>query len=210
VKNKILWPVVLILVFAASRWPGLMPQNFSAAYALAYCAGLYLPRRLAWVPLVVLMATDLGLTFLCYHRDHYSLGQFFLAQLPNYAAYTLLVGLGLALGGKRSWLILLSGGLLGAILFYLITNTASWLFIPQYAKTFAGWIQALTTGLPGYPTTWEFFRGTLFSGGIFSALFIGAMKFSDTTEEAKEEEETEEEETGEEPASLAPAAGEDN
>ena len=31
----------MLLVFALSRWPGLMPMNFSAAYALAFCAGLY-------------------------------------------------------------------------------------------------------------------------------------------------------------------------
>jgi hypothetical protein len=215
VKNKILWPVVLILVFAASRWLGLiphtyMPSNFSAAYALAYCAGLYLPRRLAWiVPLSVMMVTDLLLTFLYYHPDNYSLLDFFRDQLPNYAAYAVLIGLGVLLGGKRSWWTLLSGGIFGAILFYLITNTASWMTIPQYAKTLAGWIQALTRGLPGLPPTWEFFRGTLLSGGIFTAFFVGAMKLVESAEPAPAEEEAEEgEEAGEEPASLAPAAGE--
>jgi hypothetical protein len=211
VKNKILWPVVLILVFAASRWPGLMPRNFSAAYALAYCAGLYLPRRLSLgVALGVMVATDLALNFLYYRPDGYSLWLFFRGELPTCAAYAVLVWLGAVLGGKRSWLTLLSGGILGAFLFYLITNTAAWLSNPQYAKTLAGWIQALTTGLPGYPTTWEFFRGTLLSGGIFSALFIGAMKLVEATEAEKEEEEAEDEESGEEPASLAPATGEEN
>jgi len=73
---------------------------------------------------------------------------------------------------------LLGGGLLGAILFYLITNTASWFNDPGYAKTLAGWFQALTTGLPGYPSTWEFFRSTLLSGGLFTGLFVGAMKLT--------------------------------
>ena len=45
-----------------------------------------------------------------------------------------------------------------------------------YEKTLAGWLRALTTGMPGYPPTWEFFRGTLLSGGLFSGLFVGAMK----------------------------------
>jgi hypothetical protein len=76
-----------------------------------------------------------------------------------------------------------------------------------YAKTLAGWIRALTTGMPGYPPTWEFFRGTLLSGGLFSALFVGAMKLSEARDEApaKEEEESEAE-TGEAEPSLAPAA----
>jgi hypothetical protein len=67
----------------------------------------------------------------------------------------------------------------GAILFYLVTNTASWFNDSEYAKTLAGWIQALTTGRPDvHPTTWEFFRNTLLSGGIFTGLFVGAMKLT--------------------------------
>jgi hypothetical protein len=77
VKNKTLWPVVLILVFAFSRWPGAMPQNFSAAYALCFCAGLYLPRKLAWaLPLGVVLITDLFLTFGYYHLAGYTLANF--------------------------------------------------------------------------------------------------------------------------------------
>jgi hypothetical protein len=79
-----------------------------------------------------------------------------------------------------------------------------------YAKTLAGWIQALTTGRPGFPPTWEFFRSTLFSGGIFTGLFVGATKLSEALDDAPIEEEEEEEEsgaeTGEAEPSLVPAA----
>jgi hypothetical protein len=37
-------------------------------------------------------------------------------------------------------------------------------------------LQALTTGTPNYPSTWEFFRNTLLSGGLFTGLFVAAMK----------------------------------
>jgi hypothetical protein len=66
-----------------------------------------------------------------------------------------------------------------------------------YAKTLAGWIQAITTGLPGYPPTWEFFRNTLLSGGIFSGLFAGAMKLTEpstSSESSREKEEEKEKE----------------
>ena len=44
-------------------------------------------------------------------------------------------------------------------------------------QNFAGWIQALTTGRPDWhPTTWEMFRNTLLSGGLFTALFGVAAK----------------------------------
>jgi hypothetical protein len=182
-----------------------MPKNFSAAYALFFCAGLYLPRRLAWsLPLGVMVVTDLILTFGHYHHsDGYSLLQFARDQAPNYLAYAFLVGLGVFLGRKRSWGTLLGGGILGALLFYLVTNTASWMSL-DYPKTLAGWIQALTVGQPGYPSTWEFFRNTLLSGGIFSALFVGAMKLVEAAEPAPAREEAQEEQ--EEPAPLVPVA----
>jgi hypothetical protein len=213
VKSKIVWPVALILVFALSRWPGVMPQNFSAAYALFFCAGLYLPRRLAWtVPLGIIAVMDVALTFGFYHPPNYSFLQFVRDMAPNYAAYAVLIGLGRALGRRRAWGTLLSGGIFGAILFYFITNTASWLFL-AYPKTLAGWIQALTRGLPGYPPVWEFFRGTFLSGGIFSGLFVGAMKAVEDAETAPEKEAAEAEPEAEpeegQPA-LAPAANNAN
>jgi hypothetical protein len=203
VKSKVLWPAVFILLFVLSRWPGLMPRGFSAAYALCFCAGLYLPRRLAWsLPLGVILLTDLDLNFFYYHPEHYS----WLASVPGYAAYALLIGLGRMLGRKRSFLSLLSGGLLGAILFYLITNSISWLTDPGYQKTLADWFRALTVGKPGYPPTWEFFRGTFLSTGLFTGLFVGAMKMTEASEESPaEKKEPEEEESGEAEPSIAPA-----
>ncbi len=89
----------------------------------------------------------------------------------------MLIGLGKWFGRRASFLKLLLGGLLGAVIFYLVTNTLSWLQDPAYAKTIAGWIQALTTGrLDVQPTTWEMFRNTLLSGGLFTALFVAAEK----------------------------------
>src|SRR5450755_1560917 len=55
-------PLVFVALFAGSRIPGLLPLNFSAAYAFAFCAGVYFPRKKSWwLPLLVLLATDLAL-----------------------------------------------------------------------------------------------------------------------------------------------------
>jgi len=192
VKKKIWLPLALLAVFGISRWPGLMPQNFSAAYALVFCAGLYLPGAMGWwAPLVIMGAMDIVL-----HYVFYSAYPFSWSQLAGpEVAYVLMIGLGKWMGGKRPWWLLVGGGLAGAIVFYLITNAAAWLYLP-YEKTLTGLIQALTRGLPGYPPTWEFFRNTLLSGGIFTGLFVGAMKASEAMEEEKEEA-TEQEEEGE-------------
>jgi hypothetical protein len=39
--------LLLLALLALSRWPGLLPPNFSPVYALAFCSGVYLPGRLA-------------------------------------------------------------------------------------------------------------------------------------------------------------------
>ncbi len=173
-KRKNIFPLALMLVFALSRIPGMLPQNFSAAYALAFCGGLYFSGAMAWwLPLGALLVTDVSLNLFFYHEPVFS-GYMLLKTL----AFAGIVLLGRQFKPGMNFLRLLGGGVVGAVLFYLITNTASWFHNPGYAKTLAGWVQALTTGLPGYPPTWEFFRNTLISGGLFTGLFVGAMKLT--------------------------------
>lgn len=195
VKQKIGLPLLLLVVFALTRWPGVLPLNFSAAYALLFCAGVYFPRHLAWwLPMLTMLVTDVALNLFYYHTG--ALNPY---MLVNYAAYLGIVGLGRAFSGKPSFLRLVFGGVLGALLFYFITNTAAWLQNAGYARTLAGWLQALTTGLPGYPSTWEFFRNTLSSGGLFTALFVGAMKLGEEVEESETEEAEEKPDEAEQP-----------
>jgi len=206
VKKNIGWPLLFVAIFALSRWPGLLPNNFSAAYALVFCAGLYLPGKAGWIiPLALLAGSDLVIS-LVFYPHFFTWKHFALDQLPNYAAYAGLIALGRSLGRKRAWWLLLCGGVVGAMLFYLVTNTAAWLLLP-YAKTLAGWIQAMTAGQPGHPQTWEFFRNTLSSGGLFTGLFVGAMKMteSEAEEEADEpEEDAQPEEKEHEPVEAEP------
>ena len=84
-KRNVWLPVVLMIVFAITRWPGLMPPNFSAAYALVVCAGVYFRNRLGWwVPLGVMVLTDVVLNFFYYGPRGW--GGFQTYQLMNYAA----------------------------------------------------------------------------------------------------------------------------
>ena len=177
-------PCVFMLVAALSRWPGLFPPNFSAFYALAFCGGLYFRGQMAWwLPLGTLVVTDILLNALYYHEP--VLSAYMLVKTLSLVG---IVVLGRLFSPRMAWVKLVCGGLLGAVVFYLITNTASWLYNPAYAKTLTGWLQSLTTGIPGYPPTWTFFRNTLLSGGLFTGLFVGAMKLTEAPESAKEKE----------------------
>jgi hypothetical protein len=200
VKAKIILPILFVLVFALSRIPIPGLPGFSAAYALVFCAGVYFRGAMAWwLPLGIMVVTDAGLSI--YYHNKYGTPFFRPELLLNYAIYAGLIGMGKWFGKGASFWKLLFGGMFGAALFYFLTNTLSWLTDPSYSKTLTGWIQALFTGLPGYPPTWEFLRNTLLSSGVFTALFVGAAK---ATEESPAEKtagvrEPENEEAADEP-----------
>jgi uncharacterized protein DUF6580 len=180
-------PIVLMVAFACTRWPGLFPKewsNFSAAYALVFCAGVYFPKSLAWwLPLSTLVLSDIGLNLFYYHQPAMSR-----YMLVNYVMYAALIWLGRRHSPKDPLWRLITGGVAGTLLFFFVTNTVAWLQDDEYAKNFSGWLQALITGVPGWPPPWMFLRNSLLSGGLFTGLFAGAMKLSEAAESAREKE----------------------
>jgi hypothetical protein len=190
VNKKIVLPLLLMVVLACSRWPGVFPANFSAVYAVLFCAGLYFPGRMAWIlPLATLVVTDTVINFICYRNVDMSLWSMLGTMAPNYLAYVCILWIGRSLSDpKRSFAALLGGGILGAIVFYLLTNAIAWLTL-IYSKDVGGFIQALTRGFPEFPSTLTFFRNTLMSGGLFTALFVGAAKVMASAESAQEKRE---------------------
>jgi hypothetical protein len=188
-KRNIWLPVVLMIVFAITRWPGLMPPNFSAAYALVFCAGVYFRNRPGWlVPLGIMLLTDVVLNLFYYGPRGW--GGFQVYQLMNYLAYGAIFWLGRRFQPRARFLSLVCGGLVSAIFFYVITNTAAWVFNPfrnsEYDHSWESWLLAMTLGSKNWPDTWMFFRNTLLSSALFTALFVAAMKVSEHLESAEE------------------------
>ncbi len=198
--RKIWLPLVLMLVFAASRWPGMLPQNFSAAHALLFCAAFWLPGWMGWVlPLATIIVTDVLLNLF-----HYNEPVLASELISNWMILALFVVLAKWLAKRRSYGRVFLGMLLGALLFYLVSNTVSWMVNPAYAKTIAGWVQALTVGLPGFPPTWVFGLKSLLGTGLFTGLFAGAMKWSEALDATEPEPELDDEEEVETPSEPAP------
>ncbi len=146
-------------------------HNFAPVAAVALCGAVYLPRRIAAVlPIVMLFISDLVLNLFHYHQPIFTLD-----ILPRYAALGLISYMGFALRDRSNLPRLLGASFIGSIIFFIITNTGSWLYQPAYAKTAAGWFQAMTTGMPDYPSTWWFYRYTLISDLFFTFLFAMCM-----------------------------------
>ncbi len=175
-------PVALFLIFAATlvrvvppllhvqhEWMG----NFSPLASLVLCGAVFFPRRMAaLVPFIVLLVSDLVLNIFVYSAPILSweiVPRYFVFALIGVLAFNKREAL------RRHPLALLGTSLAASLLFYGATNTASWAGDPGYVKNFAGWIQALTTGVKGQPQTILFFRNSLLSDLFFTSLFMVCM-----------------------------------
>jgi hypothetical protein len=144
--------------------------NFAPVSAIAFCGAVFLPRRLTWaVPLGILLVSDLILNV------RYGVALLDFQILIRYIALAITVALGLRIRRSPHFFRILLGSLAASVIFYVTTNTASWAESPAYAKTVGGWIQALTTGVPGFPPTILFFRNTVLSDLLFTLLFVGCI-----------------------------------
>lgn len=149
-------------------------SNFAPMAAIALCGAAYFPSRFKFtVPLGALFVSDLILNY------YYGATLVDSHIFSRYIALVLVGLIGLALQNRASVKTLLPASLVGSTIFYLITNAASWLSDPGYAKNFAGLVQALTVGLPQYGATptWMFFRNTILSDLFFTLLFVACMNF---------------------------------
>jgi hypothetical protein len=171
--------VLLIVLAAGSRMFALqVPElgNFSPLMALTFCGGVYFRNRWMWlVPFVALMVSDL-------YIDHaYAVEYHYFWSVRGAVVRLLCFAAGVALGWlvsrRRSWATLAGGALASSLLFYVVTNTDSWLGDALYSRNAAGWWQALTVGHPEFPPTLYFFRNTLESDLLFTAVFALAMEF---------------------------------
>jgi len=145
-------------------------QNFAPVAAIALCGGAYLPRRMAFaVPLAAMLVSDIALNW------HYHAAVLSPEMISRYAALAGTVWIGIALRSRARLATLLPASALGSVIFYVVTNTSAWVTSPAYARTLAGWAQALTVGLPGYAPTWTFFRSSLISDLLFTSLFVFCM-----------------------------------
>jgi hypothetical protein len=136
------------------------PWNFSPLYAICiFGAAMFADRRLAFaLPLAALAIGDLGIGILA--RD--MAFAFYEEQPMVYLSYALLTATGLLLRENRSWFAVGGAGLLGAVVFFLVSNLGVWAFgqFHTYPPTFAGLMECYAAAIP-------FFRFTLISMAVF-------------------------------------------
>ena len=171
--------IVLVLAatwrIAAAHVPDL--ANFAPMMALTFCAAVYFRDKRTWlVPFAALLVSDLYLDY--HYASTYGETWHWPSAMVRIVCFALALPLGRFVAQRKNWLTLIGGALAGSVFFYLATNTDAWVRDPNYAKTAAGWWQALTIGRPEFPSTLFFFRNTLASDLIFTGLFALAMEYA--------------------------------
>lgn len=165
-STKLIIPILLIALGLIAR---LLPHpaNFAPIGAIALFSALYLPRKYALViPLVAMFISDIFIGF-------YSLP----IMLSVYSGFIIMGMIGLLVKrnnhssptGKKI-LNILSGTLVGSILFFLLTNLAVWAFGTMYTHTFSGLIQSYTMAIP-------FFKNSLLGDLFYCGIMIGGYEF---------------------------------
>jgi hypothetical protein len=157
--------------FRADLAPETLP-NFSPLMAAALCGAVFLPGLIGLIlPMAALLLSDALL------NAHYGVPILSVQLLWTLPCYLVAVGIGWMIRERRAGLWPIMGGtLLSSCFFYLVTNTGCWLGFAAYPQTLAGWVQALTVGLPGYEPTWMFFRNSLLGDVLFAALFVAVER----------------------------------
>ena len=158
-KNlEILIVITIILIGVGLR---LLPHspNFIPVGALALFGGFYFSKKIALIlPLSIMVISDI---FIGYYEPKL---MFFV-----YGSFILYVVLGIGLKKHKKWYTISCSAILGAILFFLITNFAVWAFTPWYAKTLSGIIQCYLMALP-------FLKNTLLADLFYVMIFFGAYE----------------------------------
>ena len=159
--------VGLLLVIGLSRHlPLSQPEwsNFSPVLAIILLSGASLRGGLSWLtPLCAVLVTDLFI------NPSYGASLLEPFMLVTLFSYLLVYLLGKRFRKSKSLVSLVGGGILGALLFHILTCGFAWLANPAYAKSVGGFVQALTLGEPGFPPAYLFLRNSLASAILFTA-----------------------------------------
>jgi hypothetical protein len=177
--------VLFFLVVAYRIAPGFLPAgaldallNFSPISAIALCGAVYFRGHSRWaLPLASLLVSDTILNLFVHNAPLFGV-----EMLMRYFAIGAASLLGMfvcnhcAMPLRNPALILSS--LASSFIFYITTNAASWVTNPQYPAGVDGLIQALTTGIPGYPSTLWFYRQTILGDLAFTALVAASVSIA--------------------------------
>lgn len=160
----VVFTVILVaaLIRLLPHWP-----NFTPIAAMALFAGTYFDRKqFAFaLPIAAMFISDLVIGL---HPN-----------MPAvYLGFAITVIIGMSIRNRVNVGSVMLASITSAVIFFLITNFASWLASPYYPQTAGGLMQCYIAGLVFFSDTtygFSFFMNDLLGTMFFSAAFYGAF-----------------------------------
>jgi len=165
--------IMLTVAVRVAIGVGQLPlANFMPLTAIAFSSSACLDRRHDWlVPVLMLVASDIVLNV---HYGEAAIGSWTIVSLLCLAVFACA---GRWVTSRRSVLLMVCGSLVCTIVFYFVSNTVCFVVSRDYPPGVAGWVQALTVGLPGYAPTWMFLRNSLIGDLAYTLLLVSVLNW---------------------------------
>ncbi|HLC70045.1 MAG TPA: DUF6580 family putative transport protein [Patescibacteria group bacterium] len=161
---------LLILLGVLAR---LLPHapNFAPIAAIALFGGLYLPRKMFFLPLAAMFLSDIIIGFYSWPIMATVYGCFIVSFL-----------VGQLIKKQKNVRNIFSGTIFNSLLFFVATNLAVWAFGTMYPLNIAGLAESYVAAIP-------FFRNTLLGDMFYVTVLVGgyeAVKYWQTKRTTQE------------------------
>jgi hypothetical protein len=150
----------VLFAIAARFLPHAGSFNFTPVAASLLFFGARMPRKQAWIPVTMFIATDVLISHFVYGYPVSA------SDIVTWTWYAAIVLLGSLLASNSSALRVVSASLAASLSFFAVSNLAVWAVWNLYPKTLAGLADCYTLAIP-------FFRNTVASDLLFAGAFFG-------------------------------------
>lgn len=171
-KLNLKFPVLcmLLLLAVASRLIP-HPANFAPMGAMALFGSAYFSRKYLAIllPIIATWLSDLFINNVIYAQYYPSFTWFYEGFYWQYGTYVLIGLVGLIIFKKVNPKLILTGGLISTLLFFIITNFGCWIGSTSYPQNFVGLMECYAMGIP-------FLKGTLLGDLFYCAVLFGSFE----------------------------------
>ena len=159
-KNEKAIIIVILIVFGVSYRILDYPPNFTPIVAIAMFGSYYFRGYLFFLlPISIMLVSDFFIGFYEWK-----------IMLSIYLSIALISFFGLMIRKKYSVSNIVQWSFLASLVFFVISNTAVWLFTSWYPSSLSGLLECFYLAIP-------FFKNTLAGDMFFNTSFFGAYAF---------------------------------
>lgn len=162
--------LLLLLAVASRLIPH--PANFAPMGAMALFGSAYFNRKYLalLLPILATWLSDLFINNVIYAQYYPKFTWFYDGFYWQYGTYVLIGLLGLLIFKKVNLKRVLTGSLVSALLFFIITNFGCWIGSTTYHQNLTGLMECYAMGIP-------FLKGTLLGDLFYCGILFGSFEF---------------------------------